>query len=120
MFAEASRNEQEICVVGDRAKIESFVPESLVRFGERKQWSFGKPPEEIVEEEVLPVAPELLAAGHHHGATFFQHQRFLAACRGQGAIEVSSEDGARAVALGVAAQRSIEQGRVVEWSEVWP
>ncbi len=35
MFAEGSRNEQELYVLGDRGKIEAFVPESIVRRGER-------------------------------------------------------------------------------------
>ncbi|CAI7933418.1 unnamed protein product [Closterium sp. NIES-54] len=36
MFAEGSRNEQEICVVGDRGKVEALVPEGIVRVGKRE------------------------------------------------------------------------------------
>ncbi|NIT97848.1 MAG: hypothetical protein GWM91_21560, partial [Actinobacteria bacterium] len=35
MFAEGSRNEQEIAVTGDVGKVEAFVPESIVRIGDR-------------------------------------------------------------------------------------
>lgn len=35
MFAEGSKNEQEISVVGDVGKGEAFVPESIVRYGTR-------------------------------------------------------------------------------------
>ncbi|CAI5497533.1 unnamed protein product [Closterium sp. Naga37s-1] len=35
MFAEGSRNEQEICVVGDKGKVEALVPEGIIRVGRR-------------------------------------------------------------------------------------
>ncbi len=35
MFAEASRNEQELSAVGSAGKVEAFVPEGVVRIGER-------------------------------------------------------------------------------------
>ncbi|KAG2576695.1 hypothetical protein PVAP13_6NG053000 [Panicum virgatum] len=41
MFAEGSRNEQEISVVGDTGKGEAFVPESIVRFGKRTEGRDG-------------------------------------------------------------------------------
>ena len=66
-------------------------------------------------EEVLevPVDPALLDAGDHNGATFYQHQRFLAVLQSGAPVEVSLADGAKAVAMGLAAQRSAETGEAV-------
>ena len=62
----------------------------------------------------LPVAAALLAAGDHNGSTFYQHERFLAVVRGQASPEVTLGDGARAVAMGLAAQQSAMTGQAVE------
>ena len=35
MFAEASKNEQELCVVGDEGRVEALVSESMLRIGRR-------------------------------------------------------------------------------------
>jgi myo-inositol 2-dehydrogenase / D-chiro-inositol 1-dehydrogenase len=52
---------------------------------------------------------ELLAAGHHYGSTFFQHQAFQLCIRDGTPPEVSLEDGRMAVAMGAAAERSIRE-----------
>ena len=110
MFAEASENEQEIAAVGDAGKIECFLPESTVVIGVRE-------PRRIERHEVR-VAPEVLAAGAHHGATFVEHQRFRRAVLEGRPAEVTAEDGLRAVAMGVAAERSAAESRPVELSEL--
>ena len=110
MFAEGSRNEQEICAVGDRGKVECFVPESTVVLCDRET--------RRNETSFVPVDQKLLDAGHHHGSTFYEHQRFLAAVRDGGPIEVSVKDGTLAVAIGVAAHRSIETGQAVDMAEL--
>ncbi len=60
--------------------------------------------------EAVHVDPAVLAAGDHHGSTFVQHQRFREAALGRGAVEVTLEDGLRAVAIGEAGERSIRDG----------
>ena len=112
MFAEASRNEQEICAVGDRGKVECFVPESAVVVGRREPRS--------VERHEVSVEEEVLEAGAHHGSTFVEHQRFREAILGGGAPEVCAQDGLRAVAMGVAAERSAAEGRPVAMEELLP
>jgi predicted dehydrogenase len=66
----------------------------------------------------LPVDPEILAAGHHHGSTYYQHLAFLNALREGGAPEVGARDGLLAVAMGVAAERSIHEGRPIDMAEL--
>lgn len=110
MFAEASKNEQEICVVGDLGKIEAFVSESLIRIGLRSQG--------IGSFDEYAVADESSYTGFHHGASYWEHVRLQESILLQRRPEVALRDGLRSVAIGVAAQRSIEQGRVVRISEV--
>ncbi len=105
MFAEASRNEQEISVTGDRGKIECFIPESRVIIGERANRE--------IETIEVPVASEILEAGFHHGATYYQHRAIVEAIRDPAAPRISAEAGLEAVAIGIAAQRSIESGSPV-------
>ena len=108
MFAEASRNEQEICATGDLGKIECFIPESLVVLGKRK----GRE----IQEIPIEVNKDVLEAGFHHGATYFQQRAFADAIREGRSAEVDVIAGRKAVAIGVAAQQSIENGSPVELS----
>jgi predicted dehydrogenase len=105
MFAEGSRNQEEIAATGDLGKLECFVPESSLVIGRRS-------PRQVERFEV-PVDAKLLAAGFHHGSTFFQHERFFAAVVHGAPVEVSAEDGLRAVELGAAAERSVKEARPI-------
>jgi myo-inositol 2-dehydrogenase/D-chiro-inositol 1-dehydrogenase len=116
MFAEGSRYQEEISAVGAEGKIECLVP-GPARFwpaelGEPptaqvivspRQMSTPSPGPRLVE---VPVDPALLAAGDHNGSTFYQHRRFVDAVRGKGPVEVTLDDGWKAVAMGMAAQAS--------------
>ncbi len=64
---------------------------------------------------VGPLA--VLAAGDHNGSTFYQHQRFNAAMRGEGAVDVSLRDGLIAVVMGLAAQESAATGQAIRLTE---
>jgi predicted dehydrogenase len=110
MFAEASRNQEEICAVGERGKVECFIPESTLVIGKRA-------PRSVTSEHVA-VDARALAAGHHHGSTYFQHLRFFDAVTRGARVEVSAEDGLRAVAIGVAAELSAREKRPVEMREL--
>ena len=57
-------------------------------------------------------------AGAHHGSTYFEHLAFLEAIRGGGKPLVSVEDGALAVAVGAAAEKSIRERKPVELTEL--
>jgi predicted dehydrogenase len=110
MFAEGSQNQEEIAVTGDQGKLECFIPESTVRIGQRN-------PRQVETFEV-PVDDALLNAGFHHGSTYYQHLRFQEAIRGGRPAEVSARDGLFAVAMGVAAERSVAEGRPITWREL--
>ena len=110
MFAEASKNEQEICVVGDLGKLEALVTESTIRVGLRSQ-GIGA----FNEFSVSSVSPY---EGFHHGASYGEHVRLQEAIWSRNKPEVSLRDGLRSVAIGAAAQISIAENRVVSISEV--
>ncbi len=124
MFAEGSRYQEEISAIGPAGKIECLVP------GPTRFWpaDLGPPPvaQLIVSPRnpkgpraaEIPVDPALLAAGDHNGSTFFQHERFAAAVRGEGLVEVTLADGWWAVAMGKAAQISAAEGRAVAMREM--
>jgi predicted dehydrogenase len=105
MFAEASRDQEEITAVGELGKVECGIPSSRLTIGKRQ-------PLELATE-IIPIDQALLVAGQHHGSTFYQHEAFLAAIRDGTEPEVTLEDGRRAVAMGVAAERSIKTGEPV-------
>jgi predicted dehydrogenase len=111
MFAEGGRNEQELAVVGDVAKIEAFVPEAVLRIGRRADRS--------VHDEHVPMEG-VRYEGLHHGSSYLEHVDFLEAIRTGAPPKVTLHDGMIAVAIGVAAHRSIAEHRMVEMAEVLP
>ncbi|XP_060207379.1 uncharacterized protein LOC132635134 [Lycium barbarum] len=113
MFAEGSKNEQEISVVGDIGKGEALVPESIVRWGTRAEGKNGI-------QTFLAEDKRIKYDGLHHGSSYLEHLQFLSAVRARGeqAPAVGLHDGLVSVAIGVAAQLSIQKGRSVTIEEV--
>ena len=119
MFAEGSLYQEEITAVGPAGKVDCLVP------GPTRFWNAasGEPPvpQLIVSPRApkgpqrrdIPVDPALLEAGDHNGSTYYQHLRFNAVVRGEGTPEVTLEDGAWAVRIGLAAQESARTGQAV-------
>ena len=113
MFAEASKNEQEMSVTGDEGKVEALVSESLLRIGRRAD-GVGAVTEGPVTEDRVRFQ------GFHHGSSFLEHLDLLEAIRTQSRPAVTLEDGLWAVAIGEAGQRSIEERRWVQVAELFP
>ncbi len=114
MFADGAENQEEITAVGDKARLDVLIPEGTLVFSPRV--GFMNPKQ--VTREHVPVDETALAAGQHHGSTYYQHQYFNAAVRGEGAVLVTAEDGLRAVEIGAAAELSAREKRVVTLEEV--
>lgn len=108
MFAEASRNQEEISATGDAGKVECFIPDSTVVVGRRSPYKVDS-----LETRTIEVDETALAAGTHHGSTYYEHVAFRDAILQGRAPEVGIEDGLRAVAIGAAAERSILERRPV-------
>ncbi len=117
MFAENSDMQEELSAVGDKGKIETFVPSSqsgkassYIRIGMRKG--------NKIKKELIKVDKKILNAGHHHGSTFYQHLAFLKAINKKSKAEVSFKDGLLSVVIGEAAEKSIKQKRIVYIKEL--
>jgi len=111
MFAEASRNEQEISVVGDAGKVEALLSEGLVRIGRRADGYGNVRTEPVTTDDIGHI-------GLHHGASYLEHVAMRDAILHGTAPAVTLHDGLLSVAIGVAAHRSIDEGRPVAMSEV--
>lgn len=114
MFADGAENQEEITAVGDKARLDVLIPEGAIVYSPRV--GFRNPKQ--VERRVVDVDPAALAAGSHHGSTFYEHQRFNAAVRGVGPVEVTAHDGLMAVAIGAAAELSAREKRAVTMAEL--
>jgi predicted dehydrogenase len=114
MFAEGAANQEEMTAVGDRGRLDVMIPEGALVHSPRVPLRAPKQ----VTRETIAVDPVALAAGHHHGSTLYQHQRFNAAVRGQGPVEVTARDGLMAIAIGTAAEISAREKRVVDMAEL--
>ncbi|WP_293363894.1 Gfo/Idh/MocA family oxidoreductase [Phenylobacterium sp.] len=114
MFAEGAENQEEITAVGDAGRLDVLIPTGSIVYSPRV--GFRNPKQ--VEQRVVDVDATALKAGTHHGSTFYEHQRFNAAVRGAGPVEVTAHDGLMAVAIGTAAEISAREKRVVEMSEL--
>tara|TARA_Y100000996_G_C22556349_1_gene655665 strand:+ start:1882 stop:2970 length:1089 start_codon:yes stop_codon:yes gene_type:complete len=117
MFAENSEMQEELCAIGNKGKIETGVPSnssginsSNVRIGLRNS-------ENSINEKV-EVDKNILAAGQHHGSTYYQHLEFIKAIKNNLLPQVSLEDGLLAVAIGEAAELSIKENRVIKMKEL--
>jgi predicted dehydrogenase len=122
MFAEGSYWQEIITATGSKGRVECFIP------GPARFWPGGE--ERHSEIEVSPrerkgplrrhvhVDEKVLKAGDHHGSTFFQHQGFFRAVTAGGKVEVTVEDGVKAVLIGHAAELSAREGRAVAMDKV--
>jgi len=139
MFAEASLHQEEVSLIGTHGKLEAFAPSHGLKLDDGRinfrkgvrnsAFTLGEwdrvdppPPEECgtLTEEHIAVDPKLLEAGNHAGATYEELRRFTHAALNGGDAEVlvSLADGAMAVLMGIAAQRSIASGLPVAWADM--
>ena len=125
MYAENSVDSEHLTIVGDEGKIESLLPSLTLRYGRRADWgrreAWGQPSGTGRGVSVRRVWDTgIRYAGHHFGASYVEHLRFADAIRRGGPPEISMEEGLRAVATGLAAHKSIDEGRAVALRELLP
>lgn len=114
MFAEGEEQQEAIAAIGDKAKLEVTIPSGELTFSPRVPFRAPK----AVTRTHVPVDAAALAAGSHHGSTYYQLQAFIDAVRGRGPVLVTADDGLRAVAIGAAAELSARERRVVRLEEL--
>jgi myo-inositol 2-dehydrogenase / D-chiro-inositol 1-dehydrogenase len=125
MFAENSIDNEHVVIVGAEGKLESLLPSGVLRCGRREDWGkrdvWGQPSgtaKGIAVRQIRDTNIKYL--GQHFGASYVEHQKFAHAVRNGLPAEIGLEEGLRAVATGLAAHKSIDEGRVVALSEVLP
>jgi predicted dehydrogenase len=114
MFADGAAHQEEMSATGDAARLDVLIPPGELVYSPRV--GFGA--EKRVERTRVAIDPVARAAGSHEGATYFQHRAFAAAVRGDAPVAVTATDGLRAVEIGVAAEISAREHRVVALAEV--
>lgn len=102
MFAEGSEHQEDIYALGPLGKLEVQIPAAQITWSPRDRSGT------VIEHVDTP--DDALAAGDHHGATYFQLRDFHSALVTGQSAGVTSEDGFRAVAMGAAAHQSIDTG----------
>ncbi len=123
MFAEGSRWQEVISVVGPKARIDACVP-GPARFskdGSERHSKIVISDRDTKEEAIhdVEVDSAILQAGDHHGSSFYQHQKFAEMVRSGNTIpEIDLEDGLWAVRVGEAAGRSARTGQAIEMDQV--
>jgi len=138
MFAEASKHQEEVCLIGSKGKLEASAPSHGVRTIDVNEPNYRRglrnpatldgwnrvdpPPPELcgsLIETHEGVDSALLEAGNHCGATFEEVRAFTTAVHARTPPTVSLSDGSKAVLMGLAAHRSIaNHGQPVLWSEM--
>ena len=124
MFAEGTFDKEILTVVGSEGKLESFLPSQTLKasrrenYGARTEWSSGA--SKGRGNEVKHVHNyDVRVMGHHFGASYIEHMKFRDALLNSTPAEVTLNDGVTSVATGLAAHKSIREGRVVTLAEMW-
>lgn len=124
MFGEGSYDKEIFTVIGDEGKLESFLPSQTLRYsrredwGTRTGWGIGEGTGRGSEiKHVVDLSVKYM--GHHYGASYLEHVRFRDAILTNATPEVTLEDGVTSVVTGLAAHKSIAEGRVVSIDEIW-
>ncbi|MEO5771539.1 MAG: Gfo/Idh/MocA family oxidoreductase [Burkholderiaceae bacterium] len=125
MFAENSVDNEHVVIVGAEGKLESLLPSGVLRYGRREDWGrrevWGQhsgTARGVAVRQIRDTRIKYL--GQHFGASYIEHQKFAQAVREGLPAEIPLEEGLRAVATGLAAHKSIDEGRVVALAEVLP
>jgi myo-inositol 2-dehydrogenase / D-chiro-inositol 1-dehydrogenase len=117
MFSEGSYWQETIAATGSAGRAEIFIP------GPARFWPGGverhseieispREPKAPVRRSV-PVDEAILRAGDHHGSTYYQHLGFNRAITQGSKVDVTLEDGLKAVVIGLAAEKSARSGKAV-------
>jgi myo-inositol 2-dehydrogenase / D-chiro-inositol 1-dehydrogenase len=120
MFAEGSYWQETICATGSTGRVEIFIP------GPARFWPGGDERHSEIEisprkpkgpkRRAIPVDETILRAGDHHGSTYYQHLGFNKAVLKGTPVEVTLDDGLKAVMIGLAAEQSARTGKAVALS----
>lgn len=110
MFAEGSRHEQQLVITGSTGKIETTVPGDELYLSHRADNGYQTIP--------VPTDPRVKEQGFHHGASYLEHLGFIDSITHNKPASVTVQDGLLSMAVGIAAQQSIETGQAINMNEL--
>lgn len=118
MFADGAEPQEQLTAIGENGKLDAFIP-GPDRFwpnaADRHSRVVYSPRDQSAPQvDTVEVDPALAAAGDHHGSTYYQHVQFGEAVLNGTPVQVSAEDGVKAVRIGAAAQESIRTGQAID------
>ena len=118
MFAEGAYFQEEITATGDVARVQAYIPVAGSHWpdqGRERHAEIEISPRATLKpvRRAVAVDAAILKAGNHHGSTYYEHLGFRRAVLEGGRVEVTVEDGLKAVAIGIAGERSMAEGRAV-------
>ena len=115
MFADGARWEAEYAATGDEARIDANIPSHRAYAAGAQAEILISPRGNLPRRHVqITVEKTVMDAGFHSGATYFEHAAFRHAVLEGAPVEVTPEDGLKAVAMGLAAELSAREGRAIE------
>jgi predicted dehydrogenase len=115
MFAEATKDQEVISVVGDLGKVDARIPTSELHVGLRS----GEGLPDIGKVDTRSITNDAIRyEGLHHGSSYLEHVDFANAIRTGTPADVTLHDGMLSVAIGEAAHRSIAENRPVRLDEL--
>jgi len=106
MFANDKEQQEDIYALGDKGRLDVKIPDANVTWTPRSLengWTCH-----------IETPSDIMAAGDHHGATYFQLKDFHKALVTGDKPTVSAQDGLRSVQMGAAAHLSIETGKAID------
>lgn len=119
MFAEASKDQEELSVVGSKGKVDARIPSSVLHVGVHHMDGDAAVANMNNVETRHITNDDIRHEGLHHGSSYLEHIDFVEAIRtGETNKVVTLDDGLWSVAIGEAAHRSITENRPIAIKEV--
>lgn len=119
MFAEGSYWQEVLSLTGEKGRVDVYIP-GPARFSKpgkqgQSQIVISDRASQKETKQDIQIDDAILAAGDHHGSTYYQHLKFFKlVATGVGEPEVSMADALWSVRVGEAAQLSANTGKAIE------
>jgi predicted dehydrogenase len=104
---------EELVLCGDEGRLKTYENRDFLPTGRPGTHLEIMRGERHPSRIATPCYPTFLEESGHNGATFFEHVNFVDNIEGKEITTASAEDGFWSVAVGVAAEESVQSGRVV-------
>jgi hypothetical protein len=111
---------EELVVCGDEGRLKAWEQQDFLAGAEMDTaleilCGEGRP-----SRKTRPSYPALIERSGHHGATYYEHVRFIDSIEGKAVDAATALDGFWSIAVATAAQNSIRTGQIVAVNSVLP